>query len=109
MRDEPGWLGLAHGDQVTQLPIVFLHRALAAADTLTFEPLQAVIDGNFAILGVLVDAAGIYGQKDADNTDTAGARLLFQVIADGYEKRSLIITTNLEFSKPHRFAVTYAS
>ncbi|GAA1874771.1 hypothetical protein GCM10009715_21940 [Paeniglutamicibacter psychrophenolicus] len=24
--------------------------------------------------------------------------MLFQVIADGYEKRSLIITTNLEFS-----------
>lgn len=31
--------------------------------------------------------------------DTEGARLLFQVIADGYEKRSLIITTNLEFSR----------
>lgn len=30
--------------------------------------------------------------------DTEGARLLFQVIADGYEKRSLI-TTNLEFSR----------
>jgi DNA replication protein DnaC len=31
--------------------------------------------------------------------DTEGARLLFQVIADGYEKRSLIITTNVEFSR----------
>ncbi|MCO4253233.1 IS21-like element helper ATPase IstB [Pseudarthrobacter raffinosi] len=31
--------------------------------------------------------------------DTEGARLLFQVIADSYEKRSLIITTNLEFSR----------
>jgi DNA replication protein DnaC len=31
--------------------------------------------------------------------DTEGARLLFQVIADGYEKRSLVITTNLEFSR----------
>jgi DNA replication protein DnaC len=31
--------------------------------------------------------------------DTEGARLLFQVISDGYEKRSLIITTNLEFSR----------
>lgn len=31
--------------------------------------------------------------------DTEGARLLFPVIADGYEKRSLIITTNLEFSR----------
>ncbi|WP_218852714.1 IS21-like element helper ATPase IstB [Spelaeicoccus albus] len=31
--------------------------------------------------------------------DTEGARLLFQIIADSYEKRSLIITTNLEFSR----------
>lgn len=31
--------------------------------------------------------------------DTEGARLLFQVIADSYETRSLIITTNLEFSR----------
>jgi DNA replication protein DnaC len=31
--------------------------------------------------------------------DAEGARLLFQVIADGYEKRSLILTTNLEFSR----------
>lgn len=31
--------------------------------------------------------------------DPEGSRLLFQVIADSYEKRSLIITTNLEFSR----------
>lgn len=31
--------------------------------------------------------------------DTHGAKLLFQVIADCYERKSLIITTNLEFSK----------
>ncbi|MDE8671092.1 ATP-binding protein [Pseudarthrobacter sp. H3Y2-7] len=31
--------------------------------------------------------------------DTEGARLLFHVIADGYEKRSIIITRNLEFSR----------
>jgi len=31
--------------------------------------------------------------------DTEGARLLFQVIADSYEKRSLILTTNLEFAR----------
>ncbi len=29
--------------------------------------------------------------------DIEGARLLFQVIADAYENRSLILTTNLEF------------
>lgn len=31
--------------------------------------------------------------------DAVGSQLLFQVIADCYEKRSLIITTNIEFSK----------
>ena len=31
--------------------------------------------------------------------DAEGARLLFQVMADGYEKRSLFITTNHEFSR----------
>ena len=31
--------------------------------------------------------------------DAEGSQLLFQVIADCYEKRSLIITTNIEFSR----------
>nr|WP_329959376.1 ATP-binding protein [Paenibacillus athensensis] len=31
--------------------------------------------------------------------DMDGSQLLFQVIADSYESRSLVITTNLEFSK----------
>ncbi|SIO37756.1 IstB-like ATP binding protein, partial [Peptoclostridium litorale DSM 5388] len=31
--------------------------------------------------------------------DVEGAKLLYQVISDFYEKKSLIITTNLEFSK----------
>ncbi|MHC1694057.1 MAG: ATP-binding protein [Eubacteriales bacterium] len=31
--------------------------------------------------------------------DTNGAKLLFDVIADCYERKSLIITTNLEFTK----------
>jgi len=31
--------------------------------------------------------------------DAEGSQLLFQVIADCYEKRSIIITTNLEFSR----------
>lgn len=31
--------------------------------------------------------------------DVEGARLLFQVVADCYERRSLVITTNIEFSK----------
>ena len=31
--------------------------------------------------------------------DIDGARLLFQIIADSYEKRSIIFTSNLEFSR----------
>ena len=31
--------------------------------------------------------------------DRAGAQWLFRVVADSYETRSLILTTNLEFSK----------
>ena len=31
--------------------------------------------------------------------DREGSQLLFRVIADSYESRSLVITTNLEFSK----------
>lgn len=31
--------------------------------------------------------------------DRQGARLLFQVMSDCYEKRSLVVTTNIEFSK----------
>lgn len=31
--------------------------------------------------------------------DVEGARLLFQVVADCYERRSPVITTNIEFSK----------
>ncbi|MGP5698735.1 IS21-like element helper ATPase IstB [Glutamicibacter arilaitensis] len=31
--------------------------------------------------------------------DNEGARMLFQVFADGYEKRSLVVTTNLEFKR----------
>jgi DNA replication protein DnaC len=31
--------------------------------------------------------------------DTDGARLLFQVISESYERQSLVITTNLEFAR----------
>ena len=31
--------------------------------------------------------------------DRASAQILFQVISDSYERRSVIITTNLEFSR----------
>lgn len=31
--------------------------------------------------------------------DRQGAQLLFRIIADSYERRSVVLTTNLEFSK----------
>ncbi len=31
--------------------------------------------------------------------DRQGAQLLFRIIADSYERRSMVLTTNLEFSK----------
>ena len=31
--------------------------------------------------------------------DADGARLLFQVVSEGYERQSVVITTNLEFSR----------
>ena len=31
--------------------------------------------------------------------DKAGSQLLFRVVADSYESKSLILTTNMEFSK----------
>jgi len=31
--------------------------------------------------------------------DRQGAQLLFRIIADSYERRSIVLTTNLEFSK----------
>ena len=31
--------------------------------------------------------------------DVDGSRLLFQVMSDCYERRSMVITTNIEFSK----------
>ena len=37
--------------------------------------------------------------RNISKLDSEGSQLLFQVIADCYEKRSLIITTNIEFSK----------
>ena len=39
-------------------------------------------------------------------TDADGARLLFQVLADAYERQSVVFTTNLEFSRCGRCSGT---
>lgn len=41
----------------------------------------------------------IVDELDYAPLDREGTRLLFQVLGDCYEKRSLVITTNIEFSK----------
>lgn len=61
-----------------------------AKDTARLEKELAALAKNQLLV---IDELG-YLPIDAD-----GARLLFQVIADAYEQRSLIITTNLEFSR----------
>ena len=38
--------------------------------------------------------------------DADGARLLFQVLADAYERQSVVFTTNLEFSRCGRCSGT---
>src|SRR4051794_11991962 len=65
-------LGLARGDEVTQLPVVPLDRRLAAADVLALEPEHAVVEGELALLRQLVTGPGILGHEDADVADLAG-------------------------------------
>ena len=44
--------------------------------------------------------AGFAGKQRSENRfDRDGSQLLFRVISDSYESKSLLLTTNLEFSK----------
>src|SRR5579875_3402101 len=52
--DDEGRRRLAGGDQVAQLPVVPLHRRLAAADVLALEPEHAVVERDLAVLRELV-------------------------------------------------------
>ena len=77
-------------------------------------PVRFFTVAELVLLLVKADKAGTLGSLLADLAkcellildefgyvpiDMIGARLLFQVISDCYEKRSLIITTNIEFSR----------
>lgn len=55
--------------------------------------LEAMLKDLYRASVLIIDELG-YVPLDRD-----GARLLFQVMGDCYEKRSLVITTNIEFSK----------
>src|SRR3954447_23712607 len=65
-------LGFACCDEVAQLPVVLLDRCLAAADVLAFEPEQAVVEGELALLGQLVARSGVLRHEDADIADLPG-------------------------------------
>lgn len=62
------------------------------------------LDREAAIIGkarlLVIDELGFL-PLDAD-----GARLLFQVLADAYERQSVVFTTNLEFSRCGRCSGT---
>src|SRR3954447_6261625 len=64
--DDERRLGLAGGDQVAQMPVVLLDPRLTAADVLALEPVHAVVEGDLAVLGELVDAAGVLRHEHAD-------------------------------------------
>src|SRR3712207_1984481 len=70
--DDERRLRLAGGDQVAQLPVVLLHRRLAAADVLALEPEDAVVEGELALLGQLVVGSRVLGHEDTDVPDLAG-------------------------------------
>src|SRR4051812_18342841 len=79
--DDERRLGLARGDQVAQLPVVLLDRRLAAADVLTLEPVHAVVEGDLAVLGEVVDATRVLWHENADRPDLAGeAHRLHQLV-----------------------------
>ncbi|WJY68753.1 ATP-binding protein [Corynebacterium auris] len=71
--------------------------AASLVDHLRNAKLAGKLDKELAALGknelLVIDELGYIP------IDTDGARLLFQAIADAYEQRSLIITTNLAFSQ----------
>lgn len=71
--------------------------AAALVTQLRFAQAQGVLDKELTRIGrnqlLIIDELGYLP------IDGQGARLLFQVIADAYEKRSIIYTSNLEFSR----------
>ena len=73
------------------------HHRIVVSPTSTMKenPLQ------YRVRGTPVPTTRTRGTNYPESTpiDTDGARLLFQAIADAYEQRSLIITTNLAFSQ----------
>src|SRR4029450_7028499 len=70
--DDPGRLRLAAGDEVAQLPVVPLHRALSASHRLAAEPELAEVEGDLAALGELIRPTRVLRDVDADHADVTG-------------------------------------
>ena len=78
-------------------------RIIAENSGMTLHKLNGTSCGTGDIKAVLKDIAKadlvILDEFGYVPLDIEGSRLLFQVMSDCYEKRSLIVTTNIEFSK----------
>ena len=72
MRNDPGRFCPAGVNQITQVPVVVLNVGLPGANRLPFEPEESHVKSDFTLLGELVGSARVFGQKNADDADSAG-------------------------------------
>ena len=72
MRNDPGRFCPAGVNQIAQVPVVVLDVGLPGANRLPFEPEEPHVKSNLTLLGELVDSARVFGQKNADDADSAG-------------------------------------
>ena len=78
-----------------------LEARLLAASSLVMRLRRARDDGKPGREAALIGRARLLVRDELGvlPLDADGARLLFQVFADAYERQSVVITTNLEFSR----------
>src|SRR6202161_1500074 len=72
MRNDPGRFCAAGVNQISQVPVVMLDVGLPGANRLPFEPEESHVKSDFTLLGELVGSARVFGQKNADDADSAG-------------------------------------
>ena len=77
------------------IPVRFYQTA-----SLVLQPGKAKREGTLDRLMAEIDRCGLVVLDEFGYVplDVDGARLLYQVIADSYERRSIVFTTNIEFS-----------
>src|SRR6202167_3397872 len=72
MRNDPGRFCPVGVNQIAQVPVVVLDVGLPGANRLPFEPEESHVKSDFTLLGELVGSARVFGQKNADDADSAG-------------------------------------